>query len=309
MFVSANRTGLMMCVLACALCACDPAADESDAGAPPVTHHTHDDAGAPAPKPKLGKTCTQDSQCPSGAFCSTQHAGELFGGTAAVGTCVADCASSADACDAFEGAVCVGVSVTDDGEDAGVESSAGALCFASCTVGKSDSETCGGQGLACAPLTAADPTHGFCRPICASDGDCGRGVCDPRHGVCRERVARDTTFGRSCHPDGEASCDGLCVSLSTDFAECSRRCVFGATSECAPASGGLRRGGCLFTTPSGGLGDLGYCGELCDCKDDCTDPNAVCDAFEDADLENAFGRKGVCTAAKLVMKHALACKP
>src|SRR5262249_38376803 len=85
-------------------------------------------------------------------------------------------------------------------------------------------------------------------------------------------------------------CDGLCVQLNDKSSVCSHPCVFGETSECAPASGGLRRGGCVFVTENGTVGDLGYCGELCDCNDDCIEPTFVCDAFDNVDLERAFGR-------------------
>ena len=57
----------------------------------------------------------------------------------------------------------------------------------------------------------------------------------------------------------------------------------------------------------GGIGDLGFCAELCDCDGDCIEPSFVCDAFEDVKLESAFARKGVCTDPALVIKHSLAC--
>jgi hypothetical protein len=82
---------------------------------------------------------------------------------------------------------------------------------------------------------------------------------------------------------------------------------FFRAAECAPASGGLRRGACGFATEGGAIGDLGYCGELCDCSDDCIEPTFVCDAFDDEVLERAFGRKGVCTARELVTTRTLDC--
>ncbi len=107
---------------------------------------------------------------------------------------------------------------------------------------------------------------------------------------------------------GLTGCEALCIELNDVASSCSRRCVFGSTEECAPASGGLRRGACMFVTPGGSIGDLGYCAELCDCSDDCIDPTFACDALDDSALELALGRKGVCTLRQLVVKRALACQ-
>jgi hypothetical protein len=57
----------------------------------------------------------------------------------------------------------------------------------------------------------------------------------------------------------------------------------------------------------GGIGELGYCGELCDCSGDYFEPTLVCDEFEDENFEKAFGRKGVCTDAELVIGEAIGC--
>ena len=136
----------------------------------------------------------------------------------------------------------------------------------------------------------------------ASDATRGpRSRASPMRATRLNRAMGATSLNRA-----KTVCDGLCVSLAPSEAQCSRRCVFGDLTECAVASGGLRRGGCLFVTTGGGLGDLGYCGELCDCTADCTAPGFVCDAF-DASLERAFGRKGVCTPPSLIVSRALDC--
>jgi hypothetical protein len=59
----------------------------------------------------------------------------------------------------------------------------------------------------------------------------------------------------------------------------------------------------------GGIADVGYCGELCDCDDDCIEPSFVCDAFDDENLERSFGRLGVCTDPALVTNRKLPCSP
>jgi hypothetical protein len=149
-------------------------------------------------------------------------------------------------------------------------------------------------------------------------------------------ASKDDTLGRRCGaepdagagpdsatdappdaPDDAASadggsavwCSGLCVDLGDAASVCSHRCVFGDTAECAPVSGAARRGGCLYVTPGGTVGDLGYCAEVCDCNDQCSEPTSVCDAFGDATLEAAFGRKGVCTAPELALKGPIVCNP
>jgi hypothetical protein len=45
-----------------------------------------------------------------------------------------------------------------------------------------------------------------------------------------------------------------------------------------------------------GVGDLGYCGALCDCDGDCA-PNLVCESFGDPQVESFFQKKGYCIPA------------
>jgi hypothetical protein len=56
----------------------------------------------------------------------------------------------------------------------------------------------------------------------------------------------------------------------------------------AALPGARPQGGCLFASPQGNLGDIGYCAELCDCPEDCADEQAVCDAFVDEALEQTL---------------------
>jgi hypothetical protein len=224
------------------------------------------------------------------------------------------------------------------------DSSHRALCFEQCTLGASPNTKCHGTAhVACAPLEGNPSGYGFCRPVCASGADCGGSYCDPVRGICVSHPGPDRTFGRLCASDaahssshdaganagldaadtaralGDAgsdartgaaltNCDDLCVEVNQLASTCSRRCVFGSTEECAPASGGLRRGACTFVTANGSIGDLGYCAELCDCKDDCVESMFECDAFDNPTLESSFGRKGVCTPPELVLGHPIACQ-
>jgi hypothetical protein len=283
------------------------------------------DAGA-AVRPRLGAACRRDADCPSHAFCLGTDSGALFGGAPPDGMCVADCSDDERACAQFEDAVCVSVGAVDDDADAGRSASAPALCFEGCRLGAAEQSKCHGRArVACAPIEDSPDAGSFCRPLCANDEECGARACDPAHGVCTDGVESDRTFGLRCEAEAQAGvdsdadagsdasagalCAGLCVQLNAAPALCSRRCVFGAAGECAPASGGLRRGACVFASEGGGIGDVGYCGELCDCNDDCIEATFVCDAFEDKALESAFGHAGVCTDPALVLTHALKCAP
>lgn len=297
------------------------------------------DAGIPQPAvPELGGACRQTADCAIAATCLLPTSTQLFGGAPPDGICVATCKADAD-CSAFSNAVCVDMLSAGTDAGAGGASASSGLCFERCKLGDSPAVKChAGARVACAPIGQAGTTDGFCRPVCASDADCASGSCDPKRGVCVTTPIADRTFGLACEPsaaeggaggatsnesdagaggvenDAGASsstsnvvCDGQCVTLNGSSSVCSRRCVFGNTSECAPASGGQRRGACAFVTPGGSIGDLGYCAELCDCKDDCIDPTFTCDAFDDKNLENAFGRKGACTPPDIQAKHPLAC--
>lgn len=266
------------------------------------------DSGS-APLPSLGAACEADQDCPSGAFCLAPDGHDYFGGGPPSGICVAPCSSSSGSCDGFDGATCVPLEGSDGGPDGGASPTA--LCFAACSVGSSAGSKCGGiETVACAPLAEGKP-EGFCRPVCTTDQDCSADrLCDPRTGACVDSSERmpGADLGAPCDPMGAASqCDGICAELSSDSALCSHRCVFGREGDCAPLDDALATGGCLFVTPDGTLGDLGFCAELCDCSDDCVTADAVCDPLDDPDLEAAFGRPGVCTPPDLALGEPIAC--
>jgi hypothetical protein len=277
-----------------------------------------------AAKPSLGATCNKNSDCPSGAFCLDAHSKAFFGGAPPEGTCVADCSTGASACQHFANAVCV----TTDATGSFGSAPKAALCFEACSLGATSETKCHGRThTACAPVEGAPAGNAFCRPLCANNDECESAACDPAHGVCTQDKATDRTFGLRCGPVSDSAgehdagsdldggsdhltgpiCDGLCVQLNSAPSLCSRRCVFGGAHECAPASGGLRRGGCLFVATGGSIGDLGYCGELCDCSGDCIESSFVCDPFKDSSLERAFGRRGVCTDKSLALNEPLPC--
>jgi hypothetical protein len=128
--------------------------------------------------------------------------------------------------------------------------------------------------------------------------------------VCREVPSgRTSPLGTPCDATAaDNTCEGLCVSLSPGYAVCSHRCVFGDTSECVDPTAGGRVGGCLFVSPGGSIGDVGYCATLCDCSGDCPGAADVCDGFDGTGLVTAFGREGVCTDSSLAIGEILSCQ-
>ncbi|MDX2053341.1 MAG: hypothetical protein SFV15_13170 [Polyangiaceae bacterium] len=97
-------------------------------------------------------------------------------------------------------------------------------------------------------------------------------------------------------------CDGLCVSLAQSYAVCSQRCKFGQSYDCQNTT--TPSGACTFASAEGTLGDTGFCGQLCDCNSQCSQPSAVCDPFANRDLEQTFGKLGVCAPVELAQTPA-----
>lgn len=251
-------------------------------------------AGTLSALPEIGGPCDEDGDCPEPAFCLGPTGAKLFGGGAPSGVCVADCTEDASACDAFRGAACIDTSPVADGPGTT------RLCLERCEFAGADLEQkCHRRvDVACEELEGSDG-EGFCRPLCSVDAECGDRRCDRRLGVCRsaELVTPDTRFGSECDAEAEEpGCVGVCLELDDALAVCSHRCVFGSADDCA-ALGEDQPSACQFVSPGGTIGDIGYCGELCDCNDECTAPSAICAAFADATLENVFGHLGSCAPA------------
>jgi hypothetical protein len=89
-----------------------------------------------------------------------------------------------------------------------------------------------------------------------------------------------------------ASTDGLTTRM------CTKPCTIGSLPSCdwqGPGSG-LAQSFCLFsaTVDAVAIGDLGYCGQLCDCTAQCSNQDTVCVAAASPGFTQATGRLGYC---------------
>jgi hypothetical protein len=149
-----------------------------------------------------------------------------------------------------------------------------------------------------------------CQPNCASDEDCGDAFCNIGTGFCQTTQKTGLPVGSACTPAKAGStaadpCSGMCIGDSAGtFSLCSGICTFGVLGGCGWNGTGKADAGCLFVPRyvkgAPDAGDLGYCGQLCDCNDDCLNPTAKCLSFAAvglSDYETAYGRKGYCGTA------------
>jgi hypothetical protein len=151
-----------------------------------------------------------------------------------------------------------------------------------------------------------------CVPQCNSNADCGAGlVCDVETGLCGETAATGKVVGEACTqvPDGEEDeCRGTCIGLlAGENPEpaaymCTESCTVEAIPSCGwggPNSAQRAEAGCLFSSSAvssaGGPapGDRGSCGRLCDCNQDCLNPNMVC--VGNPFVRSRYRRAGYCT--------------
>jgi hypothetical protein len=257
--------------------------------------NTGGSGGTPPATGMVGAECHTNADCGEAALtCLTTTGRGMFNGGPAGGLCVADCAVDSSVCATIDpSSTCV--------EITGSNTSA-AYCLEACTIAVDPSGKCHGrEDLACddGNSTTGD---GFCRPACRNDADCGTRVCNFGNGVCVDASAITGTLpiGSPCDPSATTDpCAGLCVALTDDDAGpgvCGGLCTLGVvgcgTDEDAP---GTPQASCLFgfTTSDGDVGDLGLCGQLCDCDADCTAYQRVCRPF-DADEAQDVGRPGYC---------------
>lgn len=145
-----------------------------------------------------------------------------------------------------------------------------------------------------------------CQPTCASDDDCAGDFCNIGTGLCQATKPAGKAVGSACDVNATTDeCAGMCIGDSAGtFSLCSGYCTFGVQGGCGWNGVGPAQAGCMFVpryVQDLGAGDVGYCGQLCDCNDDCLNPTAKCLSFaalELEDFETFYGRKGYCGTAE-----------
>jgi hypothetical protein len=243
----------------------------------------------------LGASCSTDQDCPKKAQCLTNDSKSWLGGAPPEGICVADCSEDDQVCDDFANTTCI-ESLREGAEPSqtGIRS---ALCLPRCSPkdGSLSEPSCSKfPGTLCEPLS--DDGTGVCRPMCSLDSQCASKHCDLQFGVCvSEPTTYKTSFGSACSPEN-STCNGVCLTLSSGYEVCSNRCTFGSRATCDGITGSTVASACAYGSMGGGLGDLGYCAQLCDCDDDCAHEQLVCESFADESVRAALGHQGLCTA-------------
>jgi hypothetical protein len=251
--------------------------------------------------PRIGHACAVDAECGL-SKCVPVESGELSGEGPAHGYCSVDCTANASVCTENDrNSTCIAF--------AGGKS----YCMENCTpgpagVGQLDPDKCHGRlEVACSPMANGSAV---CLPRCNADSDCGIDLdCNPKTGLCSSSGASGLAIGSPCNAPGDAgTCEGVCMQLESTLpgipvSACTEGCTIGAAASCGWSGPGSSPAdaACLYPAPGldpsqAGAGDLGYCGQLCDCDDDCL-PEYECLHWPqpDADqLKDFFQRNGYC---------------
>ncbi|HEY6722550.1 MAG TPA: hypothetical protein VI197_00925 [Polyangiaceae bacterium] len=139
-------------------------------------------------------------------------------------------------------------------------------------------------------------TPQVCLPRCNWDQDCPSGrFCDPRSGECIDEERPGKQFDETCDPDAEVDeCQGFCANDGV----CVQKCIVGTYPACGSSSNTDASADCLFLAYQGAnVGDVGLCGALCDCTDDCRG-DLVCIRIENDQGPFEYrGRTGLCGVA------------
>jgi hypothetical protein len=319
--------GLLLAAGSAAACgrAKKPAAQLSagEAGAATVASAgagTDGGGGGAALDPYLGQRCDGDQDCGSaGLFCLGPEQDFLDGaGSPAGGLCTQVCANDADCRPLDPSAVCatLGEAPLTNGF---ATRPVPRLCLLGCSLGAPGGSKCRGRGdLACRPfaphgveqceqegelcpgggLCYRDQCRGLaCGPRCNSDQDCASGrTCEPITGLCVEEEPRQVPVGRFCNGDVPALSDcggGICFAqIDEDGIKLKESCTLSCTvgQRCAGGNGACVQQRLSETA----VGDIAYCQQLCDGDEDCIYPDDVCHFFDDPEVEERYGGRGVC---------------
>jgi hypothetical protein len=147
-------------------------------------------------------------------------------------------------------------------------------------------------------------TLGACIPTCTNDAGCGNGrYCDLNTGLCVSTKPTGKAIGEACDATLKVSdcASGECAVFDTPtgtISFCSGTCTLGVTNNCGynPQTDAKRGAGCIepqFNDP--GVGDIGFCVQLCDTDSDCAQAASgwTCSALS-ATGQQIFARTGEC---------------
>jgi hypothetical protein len=252
--------------------------------------------------PFVGRACTDDAACGTGLTCITSTSNEFLGGGPGNGYCTLSCESDAECTSIDPQSQCVASNL--DGTSG--------LCLRTCLsqnprsldenkcLGRRD-VVCQSEAYLGLAMFSGSRQRGWCYPQCGSDADCPGRRCDLARGICVDTPTPGLPIGAKCAAD--VDCAGrLCVPLAGGESFCSAPCVFGQRLGCGDGLSGPRTAGCVAVQVAGflsqeGIGDVGYCVELCGQSSECeqaTTGNWQCEAI--ADIEQRFNAAGICDA-------------
>jgi hypothetical protein len=256
----------------------------------------------------VGATCERDADCAGGGTCLLADSDVYLGaGGPARGYCSFSCtvlsqAPYADDCDAHDPqSFCAPLGV--DGAT---------FCLRTClSLDPSPGEAkCLNRGdLVCISRAAggSEPftgmrQQGYCAPQCGSDADCPAGrVCHAQAGICTTAQVPGSPIGASCTLDRQCSGEACEDRNANDVGVCTASCTLGSLSGCGYERDAASRGAACLTPQvaagrfAEGVGDLGYCREVCDVAEDCEqfDQGWICTPLS-ANAADFFGRSGAC---------------
>jgi hypothetical protein len=247
------------------------------------------------PTPLIGRACTEDAECGSGLTCFRSDANDFFGAGPAGGYCTLPCAQDTE---------CTNI-------DPESQCDAGGLCLRTCFSKTPQSfrenkcltrrdVMCQSEAYLGVAAYAGSRQNGLCLPQCGSDEDCGDRFCDLARGLCVSARPTGAPVGAACDTN-EDCLGGRCVNADASGVQrlCTAPCVFGPPVGCGDGvSADPRNYYCLAPLfrdflSSEGIGDAGFCVELCDVDADCAQVQNGFVCLPDERVARV-GRSGIC---------------
>jgi hypothetical protein len=268
----------------------------------------------------LGDACAADSDCSSGLICIKPDDEALGGGAPPNGLCTMACEADTE-CAALEaGSYCVAfneemtILYCLEGCETGMlgvpkcqerpDFACGLLALADTTTACTTSDDCGDAQICNEDTGVCGDTVTGCVPMCGGDYDCQTGqYCDFLSGMCLAGEETGLAIGAACDPSATTDpCAGFCqfVDEAGTAGVCAGFCTVNAQAlGCGWSGTGAADAACLYGTrlsPPDDLaaGDLGICGALCDCNDDCAVSLMRCIDDSDGLVSDIWGRAGYC---------------